>query len=557
VHTLDDIADPSDAELDRRYHEIASLVDKAPHEDALRDAFAQWEDVRKAWGSYANVTRLRFAQDTTREERRSAQKALDERSPRVTALDVSTMRRFLGRDVRAPLEGALGTHAFDLWTADASSFDAILEPDIVRESALTREYTQTLAVATAPLNGEELTLSALAAYSCAPDRELRHAAETARWSIFERHAEQLDAIYDALVTLRASMAAKLDFPDYTTMRYRRMRRVDYGPADVAAYRDDVVRFIVPLAADCVRRFGAEAGFERVYFWDEPVLSARAQAAPLGDLDWSIARTRESLAAIRPELGSFGEALFDNGMFDVAYRPGKRRGAFCTDIPARNSPFIFANYTGVGRDIRTLFHELGHAFQRWQSRNQPVLDYMHPTSETAEIHSMALEFLSWPQMERLFGDAAPAYRQQHLLDTILFIPYGAAVDHFQHLVYAHPGASAAERHAMWREMEARYLPWRDYGDLAYPQIGGLWQEKPHIFLSPFYYIDYTLALCCALQFWERAMDDRAGALDAYVALCGRGGEAPFQTLARGAGLASPFGAGVLEGVAARARAELHA
>jgi oligoendopeptidase F len=169
--------------------------------------------------------------------------------------------------------------------------------------------------------------------------------------------------------------------------------------------------------------------------------------------------------------------------------------------------------------------------------------------------MALEYLSWPQMERFFGPAAGAYRRQHLLDAILFIPYGAAVDHFQHMVYEHPGASPSERHAMWQEVERRYLPWRDYGDLAYPAKGGLWQEKQHIYLSPFYYIDYTLALCCALQFWERATADRESALDAYVALCARGGDAPFQTLARSAGLRSPFEPGALEHVVSRVRAEL--
>ena len=178
-----------------------------------------------------------------------------------------------------------------------------------------------------------------------------------------------------------------------------------------------------------------------------------------------------------------------------------------------------------------------------------------TMEAAEIHSMALEFLSWPQMERFFGSQAPAYRRQHLFDSLLFIPYGVAIDHFQHLVYAHPSASPAERHEMWQEVERRYLPWRDYGDLAYPAKGGLWQDKHHIYVMPFYYIDYTLALCCALQFWQRAGEDREAALADYLTLCGRGGEAPFGSLVHSAHLASPFAPGALQGVVDRARAEL--
>ena len=553
--SFEEIAGPRDSELSERYDHIERLLERAPNETSLREAFAGWEDIRRNWSSYANATRLRFAQDTTQESRREAQRRLDERLPRVAALETSAKQQFLRTAVRRPLEPELGSHAFDVWAADVACFHPSIAEDLVRESALSREYTQMLASATVRLGDEELTLSGLGKYSNVPDRATRHAAEQARWSIFERNAERLDTLYDELVQLRSSMAAKLGFESYTALRYRKMRRLDYGPSEVATYRDEVVRVVVPLARELVGRYGAAAGLSRVYLWDEGAISADGDLAPLGDLNWTLARTREALAALTPALGTFGEALFSEGMFDVEYRLGKQRGAFCTEIPVRNSPFIFANYTGKGRDIRTLMHELGHAFQRWQSLKKPVFDYMHPTSESAEIHSMALEYLSWPQMERFFGAQAPAYRRQHLFDALLFIPYGVAIDHFQHLVYAHPSASPAERHGMWQEVERRYLPWRDYGDLAHPLKGGLWQEKQHVYLMPFYYVDYTLALCCALQFWQRSVQDQQSALADYVSLCARGGEAPFQTLVRSAGLQSPLEPGTLERIAERAHAEL--
>jgi M3 family oligoendopeptidase len=555
MNALDDIRNPSDTELATRYRRIDELLGHAPHEEALRDAFADWERVRREWTSYANVTRLRFSQDTTDEACRAAQKDLDERLPRVAALETDAKHAFLRAPVRRPLEDTLGSHAFDVWSADAACFAPSIAGDLVRESAVTREYTELLASSTARFRNEDLTLSALAKYYTVGDRETRHAAERARWSIFERHADRLDAMYDELVHLRAGMAAKLGFSDYVTMRYKKMRRLDYGAADVAAYRDEVVRTVVPFAKELIARFGAAASLDHVYVWDEAALSRDGDLAPHGDLDWTLARTREALRAIDPALGAFGDALFSDGMYDVEYRHGKRRGAFCTDIPVRNSPFIFANYTGVARDVRTLMHELGHAFQHWQSRDKTVLDYLYATSESAEVHSMSLEFLSYPEMERFFGAEAAAYRRQHLFDTLLFIPYGCAIDHFQHLVYAHPSASPEERHGMWQDMERRYLPWRDYGDLAFPAKGGLWQEKQHVYLMPFYYIDYTLALACAMQFWQRAGDDRASALGDYIALCRRGGEAPFQTLVRSVGVRSPFEPGVLERIVQHARARL--
>jgi oligoendopeptidase F len=139
--------------------------------------------------------------------------------------------------------------------------------------------------------------------------------------------------------------------------------------------------------------------------------------------------------------------------------------------------------------------------------------------------------------------------------LLFLPYGVAVDHFQHEIYANPDATPAERHAMWKRMEEMYLPWRNPGDLGFIAMGGQWQHQRHIYQSPFYYIDYTLALTCALQFWARAAADPKAALDDYIALCDRGGEAPFRALAESAGLTSPFEAGCLAEAVGRARESL--
>ncbi len=212
------------------------------------------------------------------------------------------------------------------------------------------------------------------------------------------------------------------------------------------------------------------------------------------------------------------------------------------------PFIFANFNGTHHDINVFTHEMGHAFQNWESRDLPNIDYLWPTMEAAEIDSMALEFLTYPHMDLMVGEAtADRFRRMHLTGALAFLPYGVCVDHFQHEVYANPDASLADRHAMWARLEKIYMPWTDYGDLAYPAKGGRWQAKQHIYGTAFYYIDYTLAQCCALQFWAWSRRDPAAALDAYTKLCGRGGSAPFGELVRSAGLVSPFSDGALAGV----------
>ena len=270
----------------------------------------------------------------------------------------------------------------------------------------------------------------------------------------------------------------------------------------------------------------------------------------------VVRAQTMFDAMHPQLGAFFRLMHESKLTDLKNRDGKAGGGFCTAFPSYGLPFIFANFNGTKGDVEVFTHEMGHAYQAYASRQQPLLDYLWPTNESCEIHSMGLEFLTWPHMEQFFEADAERFRRIHLTQGLLFIPYGVAVDHFQHLVYAHPEAPPQERHRMWQEMERMYLPWRDYGDLPHVADGGFWQFQRHIYLHPFYYIDYTLAQTCALQLWVRSGHDPAGTLDAYNRLCARGGEAPFQELARSAGLVSPFQAGCLREVVAQARAALH-
>ncbi|MHC4225451.1 MAG: M3 family metallopeptidase, partial [Planctomycetota bacterium] len=199
----------------------------------------------------------------------------------------------------------------------------------------------------------------------------------------------------------------------------------------------------------------------------------------------------------------------------------------------------ANFNGTRGDVEVFTHEMGHAYQGYCSRKNFPFDYLWPTAESCEIHSMGLEFLTYPHMDLFFGNDADRFRRIHLTDSLLFLPYGTAVDHFQHELYRRPEASPDERHSMWREIEGTYLPHRNDGGIERLKKGAYWQQQIHIYQWPFYYIDYVLAQFCAMQFWVRAEQDRAEAMRSYEALCRRGGEAPFRELVRSAGLKCPF------------------
>jgi M3 family oligoendopeptidase len=197
------------------------------------------------------------------------------------------------------------------------------------------------------------------------------------------------------------------------------------------------------------------------------------------------------------------------------------------------------------DIEVLTHEAGHAFQAYSSRNFEIPEYFFPTSEACEIHSMSMEFLTWPWMNCFFKDQTEKFKYSHLKGSLVFIPYGVTVDEFQHWVYEHPEATPAERKLAWIDIEKKYLPYIDYDDNEFLEKGGRWQQQRHIYMSPFYYIDYCLAQICAFQFWKKSHDNSETALNDYLKLCKEGGSKSFLELVKVANLISPFEDGCIE------------
>jgi M3 family oligoendopeptidase len=549
------------AEISAPRPEPAALADAygALHARLAADpaaTLAAWDRLRRENETWSALAHLRFAQDTREPEARAAREHADAMAPVIQDHDTRLKQRLLDEVDSAVLAAATGSHAPRLWACDIASFAPAIAADLEEESRLVARYTALLAGAAIPFEGEVVNLAGLAPAAESPDRARRHAAEAARWAFFAEHGAELDSLYDALVRLRHAMGMKLGDAGFVPLAYRRMRRLDYGPAEVARYREEIRREVTPLVADLLERRRRAHGWERLMFWDEAFIDPEGNPGPAASGEALLDAAQGMFEAMGHGLGGFFAMMREGGFLDLENRPGKAGGGFCTAFPTHGAPFIFANFNGTHQDIGVFTHEMGHAFQCWESRNLPGLDQLWPTMESAEIHSMGLEFLTHPQIGRLVGEAAAGrFRRMHLIASLSFLPYGACVDHFQHEVFARPEATPEERHAIWRALERLYMPWIEYGDLAYPAKGGRWQAKQHIYASPFYYIDYTLALCCALQLWARMRRAPEETMAAYAALCARGGSLPFGELAQSAGLASPFAPGVLAEAVRAAREEL--
>jgi len=544
---------PDMESVSSEYQTIHSELDKKCAGADWIAAIGSWDSLRRKISEWMNLTDIRFHQDTHNAQYQAAKRNSDELKPALLDLEVGVKCRLIKTPYREIVAKEWGPHVLNLWECDIASFDPAIKEDLVKQSEQETAFTELLASAQFEFRGEQLTLSQLRKYSEHLDRKVRYEAATLRSAWFESNAPELDRIFDKLVQLRHSMARKMGYENFVALGYRLMQRTDYDENNVAEFRAQVRDEVVPLCIDLKRDQAKKLNLESMMAWDEPLYDPRGNPLPKGDHHWLVEQARRMFKSLGGGLDKLFSEMEQRQMLDLASRPGKAGGGFCSDLPKFGLPFIFANFNGTKDDIEVFTHEMGHAFQNYCSRSKPLSDYVWPTSEACEIHSMGLEFLSWPQMGLFFGSEAERFCNIHLLSSIAFIPYGTAVDHFQHLVYQKPQASPEERAAMWHEMEQIYLPWRRWGDLSNEAGGRFWQGQLHIFVSPFYYIDYVLALVCALQFWGSAEKDRQTAMAQYFALCRRGGEAPFTELVDSAGLQSPFSRGVLEGMVHKARA----
>jgi M3 family oligoendopeptidase len=326
-----------------------------------------------------------------------------------------------------------------------------------------------------------------------------------------------------------------------------MMRTDYDAEMVANFRNQVKDFIVPIATKLKERQQERIGVDQLKYYDEGFNFQSGNAIPKGNPEWIIENGQKMYEDLSKETGAFFSYMQENKLMDLVAKKGKAGGGYCTFIENYKAPFIFSNFNGTSGDIDVLTHEAGHAFQVYSSRHFEIPEYYWPTYESAEIHSMSMEFFTWPWMELFFKEDTDKYKFTHLSSALLFLPYGVSVDEFQHWVYENPTAAPSERKRQWREIEKKYLPHKNYDGNVYLENGGFWQRQGHIYNSPFYYIDYTLAQICAFQFWKRSIENREEAWADYVKLCNLGGSLSFTKLVKAANLISPFEDGCVESV----------
>ncbi len=540
---------PDLEELKSGFEELTAAMRAASSAEEQIELFLKMDKQMASSSTQSTIVHIRNTVDTRDEFYEKEREFWDNAEPVLVDKTLEFQNAALESPFRPALEERFGSLMFRNFEMEKKGFSPELIPLIQEENAIAAEYQKLYASAQIPFMGKTCTIAQLGPYKENPDRDIRKAAYKAEGGFFDEHREEFDSLFDRLVKNRTEQAHKLGFKNYVELGYIRRTRNCYGPEEVANFRRQVLEDLVPVVNQIKKSQAGRIGIEELKFYDDLFTFRDGNAVPQGTPDELLAAAKKMYTEMSPETAEFIQLMFENDLFDVLAKDGKAPGGYCTSLADYHAPFIFSNFNGTSGDVDVLTHEAGHAFAFFVADKEIELSQnRHPTMEGCETHSMSMEFLTSPWHELFFKHQTAKYELSHAEDAITFIPYGTMVDYFQELVYSKPEMTPEERNQVWAELEKQFRPYVDFDNLPFYGRGAGWQRQLHIYLYPFYYIDYCMAQTIALQFWVESLKDRKLAWEKYLAFVKKGGTLSFVDLVKSAGLRSPLESGALKEIA---------
>lgn len=531
---------PDMDELMKHLECYANRVKNATSYEEVHNVILEVNTELEALETMGTVAFVRNTLNTTDEFYEKEIEFIQEKSAEVEKPADEFNKAILESQFRDEIEKEFGKQYLVKLQLSVDSFNPELIPFRQKEAKLTTKYQKLMATAQIPFNGETLNLYGIQKYFEDPDRETRKKAFQAYSEFYAKNEDEMEEIFDELVKIRTAMGKALGFDNYIPLGYKEQSRTDYGQEDVASFREQVLEEIVPLCAKLYEAQAKRIGVSELKVYDEKYVFPDGNAEPIGDEEFLVTEAKKMYHDLSEETGEFIDFMLEHELMDLKNKPNKASTGYMTELPAYKAPFVFSCFNHTTFDTEVLTHELGHAFAGYQAmRHQKLSEYYSPATDIAEIHSMAMEQFAYPYAEQFYGDAADKYRFSHLLGAVTFVPFGVAVDEFQHIVYANPDLTPKERTLEWRKLEKKYMPWRVYENDEFMERGGYWYHKLHIFLYPFYYINYTLTTMGAMEFKKKYEANKEETWKDYLNLCNAGGSLSYLELLKLANLSNPF------------------
>ncbi len=528
------------------FKDVSKKIDAAKNFEDWENGVLYWNEVKSHLNTHACEISLAFHRNTQDPKTQAEEKRLhQELDPPYKTLDAPLREKVLGSPFRAELEKKMGKQYFVQLQIQQ---DAYLPENVSLETQINEKisaYTQLTGSGQIEVQGKKYPLAHYKKFSSDENAGIRKESFLSYSGWFLKNRDPLEKIYEESFQLRDQMGKALGYENYIPLAYQNMRRVDYGPEEVAQFRKQIQEVMVPLVTK-IRSLQAKSLSEpSISIWNSDFFPDwRVQKLNI-TIEDQVPLALKTYQSLSPVLGKHFKNLVEHELIDVPARPGKAPGAFCTDFPDYRVPYIFLNSVGEASDITTILHESGHSFQAWESSHLDLLELRWPTLEACEVHSMSMEFLAYPYYDLFFSkEDAARYKKFHLAESLAILPYIAIVDEFQHRVYEGTASGAEGRAKAWEELEKKYIPSLNFDDAPFwRQIR--WLRQLHIFHNPFYYIDYAIALVGALQLWVQSVKNKEAALESYLNLCKLGGTLSLKDFFKAGNLKLPFEEGVLK------------
>lgn len=518
----------------------AEKIKDAVSYSEAKKIFLEFDKAESEFFDMGNIAYIRHTIDTSDEFYDKENEFLNEKTPELMPSLLAFSNAVYDSRFKPDFVAEFGEQMFAEIELRRKSFSEKNIPLLQKEARLCNEYEKIIASADILFDGKHLNLYGIMSYFENPDRNVRHDAYKAYSKFYESNEENFERIWDELIKVRTEMGKNLGFENYIPLGYMNQGRTDYDEKDVAAFREQVREELVPFCAKLYEAQAKRIGVDKVKAYDEAYLFNDGNAVPVGDDDFLIEQAREMYHDMSKETGEFVDFMLGHDLLDVKNKPKKASTGYMTGLNSIKAPFVFSCFNHTTGDVQVLTHEFGHAFAGYMAmRNQPVSTYYSESTDIAEIHSMSMEQFAYPYAEKFFGDKADKFRFSHLQEALTFVPFGVAVDEYQHIVYANPGLTPKQRTAEWKKLEEKYMPWREYDDIDFFAKGGWWYHKIHIFLYPFYYINYTLTTMGAMEFKKKMHEDKESAWKDYLNLCKVGGSLGYKETLKYANLSLPF------------------
>jgi len=503
----------------------------------LAAALDQLDTIQDQLGRAYAYAYLRWATDTTDEERGALLQSVRERYTRVKQqiLFFEVEWANVSDDHASALleEDAVNEYRHYLEVEHLQKEHVLSEPeekvlsekDVTGKQAWTRFFDETLGAARYELNGEELTQEEILSNLYEPSRRLRRDAALAFTEGLKERQRPLTFVFNTLLADKASTDRLRGYDHWLESR-NLSNEVD----------DETVEALIDAVTgryDLVARFyelkRRLLGLDELHDYD--------RYAPVREADttyeWETARRAvlDAYGEFHPEMADVAHRFFDENWIDAAMEGGKRSGAFSHGTVPSAHPYVLLNFTGKPRDVQTLAHELGHGVHQYLAREQSIFHHGTPLT-TAEMASVFGEMLVFQRLMQAEDD--PQNRLSMLVskidDTLATVFRQVAMNRFEDRIHTerrNEGELTADRFSEhWMEtQESMFEGSVHLGD----HYRHWWSYIPHFLHTPGYVYAYAFGELLVLALYARYQASGDGFADAYLDLLRAGGSDWPETL----------------------------